>query len=294
MGLHEMPPTAVACIWAALPVRDRRALRAASRDMRAATNACVTRVTVGDGTSGVAAAELPRLSQRFPGLRELRFEPDGAGHLFRSLSKNFRYLRPALEALPPACCPAAERAGGPRESQHLYDPLVVAQLARLCPGLTRVDFGAAPGDCGHVGPALEALAAGCRGLACLDLQIGVGLNDGRLGGRVPRAAGAEAVAAAAAGLRRLGGGLRELSVMFAACERGSTAARTLLPSVLPSLTALSRLTVGGESGVVVGAPCGSLKRLVVTQGAPIGAALATIKGPLPGVTSLRLEHCSDR
>jgi hypothetical protein len=63
--------------------------------------------------------------------------------------------------------------------------------------------------------------------------------------------------------------------------------------VIPSLTALSRLTVGGESGVVVGEPCGSLRHLTLYHAAPIGAALATVKGPLPGVTSLCLSHQSD-
>jgi hypothetical protein len=259
--------------------------------MREAVNACVTVcIKVGDGTSGAPAAELPRLSRRFPGLRELRFEPADD-------YSPYGHLLPALQALPPSCCPAVERAAGrPGFVQHL-DPLAVVQLARLCPGLTHVAFGAvasvgpAPEDCGHIGPALEALAAGCRGLASLDLNIGVCIDDLTF---VSHAASAEAVASAAAGLRRLGGGLRELSVVFGSSEQDGTAASTLLPAALPSLTALSWLNVCGESGVVVGAPCRSLRHLGLYQAVPIGGMLATVEGPLPGVPSLDLGHSSDR
>jgi hypothetical protein len=231
-------------------------------------------------------------TRRFPGLRELRFEPDG------DVFSPYGHLLPALEALPLACLPAVERAAGPPDVMQHLNPLAVVQLARLCPGLRGVGFGgmasfdkSAPEDCGHIGPALEALAAGCRNLASLDLHIGISLNhvDGD-----PNHASAEAVASAAAGLRRLGGGLRELSVEFCSSESDSTAARTLLPAVLPSLTALSWLTVGGESGVVVGAPSGSLRHLGLYPAEAVGELLATVEGPLPGVTSLDLAHISDQ
>jgi hypothetical protein len=288
MGLQELPPPATAVIWAALQPADRGALRAASSGMREAMNACVARVTVdGDGTSGCPAAELPRLPRRFPGLRELRFEPS-----LGNVLSPFPYLLPALEALPPACFPALERAGGREESRQHPGPLAAAQLARLCPGLTRVGISATIFEHGGIGPALEALADGCHRLASVDLQMGFSLDHV---GCTPHHASAEAVAAAAAGLRRLGGGLRELSVVFGSSEteEGSTAASTLLPAVLPSLTALSSLTVWGESGVVVGAPCGSLEQLNLSQAAAVGGMLRTVQGPIPGVTSLCIGHSSD-
>jgi hypothetical protein len=236
MGLHELPPPAVALVYAALPWRDRRALRAASRDMRAVANACVTCVKVGGGMRGVPVAELPRLAERFPRVRELQFQPARDGDF-----TPFGDMVPELEALPPACCPSVERAGGPPLfGQHL-NPLAVVQLARLCPGLTRVAFGAmtsvgpapeeeeeeitgVPEDCGYIGPALEALAAGCRGLASLDLHIGISLDHIFTVG-IEAVASVEAVAAAAAGLRRLGGGLRELGVVFASARSRRAAPR---------------------------------------------------------------------
>jgi hypothetical protein len=303
MGLEELPSPAVESVWAALGAH-RSALRAVSRSMRAAMNACVTCVNVGDGDYRAPVDELPRLLQRFPRLRELRLQPHVADwRLNHDDGTCFRYLLPALEALPSACLPAVERAG-PSSLMQLLDPLAVVQLARLCPGLTRIAFGAVPDDCGHVGAALEALAAGCHGLAALDLHIGIspertdsdvdGPGEGIDDPNMPPAASAEAVAAAAAGLRRLGGGLRELSVRFCISESDSAAAGTLLPAALPALTALTRLAVCGESGVVVGAPCGGLRELIITHAEPIGAVLATLKGPLPGVTSLYLSHESDR
>jgi hypothetical protein len=290
MDLQELPLPVAALIFAALQRDDRGALRESSRRLCAAVDACVTHATISTGRAGsrgIPAAELPRLAQRCPGLVKLTLQK--GDHLQRPGLGILRCLTPALGALPSACWPAIVSVGEQPDTWRPLEPLAVVQLARICPGLTRVGLGVTPSDSAHVGAALEALAAGCPRLATLGLRVGVVTDDVDKGACLPPALSAEAVSAAAAGLRRLRG-LRELSVKFCDSEATSAAARGLLPAVLPSLTALSHLDVEGESGIAIGAPWSGLKRLNVVQAAPVVSLLDTIEGPLPGVTSLCLSH----